>query len=334
MKPFVVIFFTIIFSLSLLGFIMPDQTISKSERRKLTVSMKQPEKYLADQFPFREPFRAIKAYFSYYGFQKLENNDIVMKKNGLFEIPQYDYSMKPYRAYLNTLKDLSKGQFLVALIPDKNSYLDDETLKGDHDKIVEELNDFSVLDLKDALSLDDYYFGDTHWKQERLEDVSEIILKELGMTIENIQYTQKSRGPFAGVYGDRTLIAPVQDELIYLDQEQFQHINVHYYDQEQYHTLYIDEDHLDPYDFFLGGAQSLIEIENDQAFTDRHLIIFRDSFASSIIPLFTPYFEKITVIDNRYVGSKVFLPLVDFENADVLVLNSDLLVRQSSALRQ
>ena len=41
----------------------------------------------------------------------------------------------------------------------------------------------------------------------------------------------------------------------------------------------------DPYEMFLSGSVSLLTIENPSAKTDKELVIFRDSFASSLAPL-------------------------------------------------
>ena len=40
-----------------------------------------------------------------------------------------------------------------------------------------------------------------------------------------------------------------------------------------------------PYDLFLGGPKALLRIENPAANNDRTLIVFRDSFGSSLVPL-------------------------------------------------
>ena len=53
--------------------------------------------------------------------------------------------------------------------------------------------------------------------------------------------------------------------------------------------------------FFLGGSKSLISIENPNAKTDRELVMFRDSFGSSIAPLLAEDYAKITLVDIRYL---------------------------------
>ena len=52
-------------------------------------------------------------------------------------------------------------------------------------------------------------------------------------------------------------------------------------------------DSLDSYEVYLDGASSFIEIENKNSLSDKELIIFRDSFGSSLIPLLINYYKKI-----------------------------------------
>ena len=81
----------------------------------------------------------------------------------------------------------------------------------------------------------------------------------------------------------------------------------------------------DQYNIFLSGAKNgLVVMENPNAATDRHLILIRDSFGSSIAPLLAGDYAKVTLIDLRVTSPASLARFVDFENADVLVLLSAL----------
>jgi len=88
-----------------------------------------------------------------------------------------------------------------------------------------------------------------------------------------------------------------------------------------------------PYDVFLSGASSFIEIENKNINDGSTLIIFRDSFASSLAPLLIPYYNKIIMVDLRYIHFDYAKNIIDFENADVLFLYSTLIINNSSTLK-
>ena len=84
---------------------------------------------------------------------------------------------------------------------------------------------------------------------------------------------------------------------------------------------------------FLSGSLSLITIENPNATTDKELVIFRDSFGSSIAPLLVEGYAKVTLVDIRYVASDLVGRFVDFENQDVLFLYSTLVLNNSVTLK-
>ena len=89
----------------------------------------------------------------------------------------------------------------------------------------------------------------------------------------------------------------------------------------------------DLYDVFLSGSRSLLTIENPGAATDRELIVFRDSFGSSMIPLLIADYKTVTVVDIRYVSSNFLDQLVDFHGQDVLFLYSTSVLNNSSTLK-
>ena len=89
----------------------------------------------------------------------------------------------------------------------------------------------------------------------------------------------------------------------------------------------------DLYDVFLSGARSLLTIENPQAATDRELIVFRDSFGSSLVPLLVQDYAKVTLVDIRYVRIDLLDQFLDFHGQDVLMLYSTLVLNSSSTIR-
>ena len=90
---------------------------------------------------------------------------------------------------------------------------------------------------------------------------------------------------------------------------------------------------VDSYDVFLSGPSSFIEIINDKSDNSRELIVFRDSFGSSLVPLLIPFYNKITVVDLRYISLEIVKDYIDFDGNDVLFLYSTLIVNNSSTLK-
>jgi len=89
----------------------------------------------------------------------------------------------------------------------------------------------------------------------------------------------------------------------------------------------------DLYDVFLSGPVSVLTVENPAANTDKELIVFRDSFGSSMVPLLIPGYAKVTLVDIRYLPADKLGEFVEFENQDVLFLYSTLVLNQSSMLK-
>ena len=76
----------------------------------------------------------------------------------------------------------------------------------------------------------------------------------------------------------------------------------------------------DLYDIYLSGARALLRIENPNPKTSRHLIVFRDSFGSSLIPLLAENYASVTIVDLRYISSAVLNQYITFAGQDVLFL--------------
>ena len=90
----------------------------------------------------------------------------------------------------------------------------------------------------------------------------------------------------------------------------------------------------DPYEMFLGGARSIIRITNPNAAKERRLIVFRDSFGSSIAPLLAAGYSEITLVDIRYISTSALGRLVDFTKADdALFLYSASVINNSETIK-
>ena len=88
------------------------------------------------------------------------------------------------------------------------------------------------------------------------------------------------------------------------------------YDLEKYQSS------ADKYNLYLSGPTSIITIDNPNTKTKKELILFRDSFGSSIAPLLIENYRKITLIDFRYINEKLIEQYIKFENQDILFLYS------------
>ena len=174
---------------SLLHIIIPDNEISNTERRKLAKFpqieltneyITKIDKYLTDNFPYRNTFRSIKAKFNYNILNKKDNNKIYLKDNYIFK-SNYPTNTKSINNFITKsnkiLNNLTpNNNTYLMIIPDKNYYLNDNNfLQIDYNYIYKELEilNLPAIDIRNILELSDYYETDTHWKQERLSKVVE-----------------------------------------------------------------------------------------------------------------------------------------------------------------
>ena len=107
------------------------------------------------------------------------------------------------------------------------------------------------------------------------------------------------------------------------------------YETKKYTQIY-DYDKiksLDKYDIYLSGASSIIDIVNPTSISNKELIVFRDSYGSSLIPLLIDGYKKITVVDIRYVSSRILDKYIKFNNQDILFMYSVLTINNSFSIR-
>ena len=205
-------------------------------------------------------------------------------------------------------------------------------------RIITANTEFSkYIDIFPELSIDDYYKTDTHWRQENLLDVITKISKEMGfeglLSQEyNVNTLDKN---FYGVYCGQSSLPLSADRIKYLTNDLFSDLIVTNLENQKKINVYDMERAFgrDPYEMFLSGPVSLITIENPNAKTDKELILFRDSFGSSIAPLFVEGYRKITLVDIRYMTSNSLDKFIEFNGQDVLFLYSTLVLNNSETLK-
>ncbi len=349
-------------ALVLFGWFGPERDISETERRplaqmpELTVNsvleggfMDKFEDYTLDQFPLRDTFRQVKSLFHYYVLNQSDNNDIYIA-DGYAAVQEYPlsetslkYAMDRFnRIYEKYLKD-SGSDIWMAVVPDKGFYLAEKSghLAMDYealfDAVAEKMPWANQIDLTGTLDETDYYRTDTHWRQEQLLPTAEVLCQALGVdgfTAEELTPVLVER-PFYGVYYGQAALPMEAEELYVLSGEILDGCTV--YDHETGKTTAIhDMDKLtsrDLYDVYLSGAKAMLTIENPKAATDRELIVFRDSFGSSMVPLLVKDYASVTVVDIRYIASDFLDSFVTFDGQDVLFLYSTLVLNSSDTLK-
>jgi len=141
--------------------------------------------------------------------------------------------------------------------------------------------------------------------------------------------------PFYGVYHGQAALPLPSEQLNYLTNDIIDSYTVFDYELNKEGPVYDMEkaDSNDPYSMFLSGTKSLLKITNSSVNTDKKLIIFRDSFGSSIAPLLAQGYSETYVVDIRYITSDILGNFIDFENSDVLFLYCATVMNNSIMLK-
>lgn len=367
----VISFFLLLIGFSVAAICLPDKDISESERRyyekfpELSVQavmdgtyVEKLEKYLLDHFAGRDVFRIAKTELETTLFGKIDANHYVKEDGYLFEL-DLDWSKaqitKTAKAFAKLQKDwFGDAEVYFSVIPDKASFLPEEKYPVGTDGFVAEelkvqLKDAEYIDIYPYLTKEDYYKTDLHWKQESITDVAEVLLKGLGADqsagssavkeddIDSSKYvSQLITSEFYGGYAGASAYSVEPDELIGLTSDVIDSAIVYDYETGKETTIYAPEkvDGTDPYDYYLWGARALLSVKNPLCDNGKKLLLFRDSFGSSIAPLLLEGYEEITLVDLRYVTAAYLPQLIEFDGyEDVLFLYSENILRNSGSLK-
>ena len=303
------------------------------------------EDYTLDQFPLRDRFRQLKALTHYYVFGQKDNNEIYIADGhaAQMEYPldegSVDRALKQFqKVYDRYLKD-SGSRIYTTVIPDKGYYLAEENgyLALDYEKMFAQVQSgmpwAEYVDITACLGIGNYYYTDTHWRQEYILVVAKALSQAMGVTyprIEDFTQTLLER-PFYGVYYGQAALPMKSEPMYILENELLDGCSVFNYTTGKTAPVY-DMEKLyskDQYEVFLSGAQSLLRIDNPKGDPDKRLILFRDSFGSSLAPLLVQNYGQVILVDIRYIMVENLGRFVDFQNADVLFMHSSLVLNKN-----
>jgi hypothetical protein len=144
---------------------------------------------------------------------------------------------------------------------------------------------------------------------------------------------------FYGVYAGQSAMNPKPDTITVLTNDVIEGLQVRLLDMNtgaMKSSEVYDMDKAnsrDPYELFLSGNQAYVQITNPANTEGKRLIVFRDSFGSSITPLLAQGYSEVILLDLRYLSSSYVGQQVDFENADVLFMYSTLLLNNSTGMK-
>ncbi len=355
---------TCVFALVLLGIsalciLKPAADYSENERRPLEKLpsfdienvfegdfMAEFEKYATDQFPARDTMRGVKAFFATNVLMKKDNNSLFVKDGHISKLDDsvnenmLDYAAKLFEKIVEKHAD---GNIYFSIVPDKNFYLTKGSIypSMDYDALIETMKGktpfMEYIDITNMLSVDDYYKTDTHWRQEKILDVANTLANKMGVTIPSRYKENEMERDFYGVYHGQNALPFEGDKMVYLTNDVIDNFVVTYYStgEGKLGEVYNMKKAAgrDMYEMFLSGSESVVVIENPMAQNDKEVVIFRDSYASSLAPLLAQGYKKTTLVDIRYMQSSFLEDYVSFDGCDILFIYSTSVLNTSTSMK-
>lgn len=300
----------------------PQNEFSDFERRYLSSAPAVPsltswktdkeiESYLSDRIPFRRAMVGIDATANVMTGRRTQLE--TWPVNGVFLEKPVDGTAEVLNRRLEQLNEVAQKAEAPwrIIVPTGHGYL----LHGEMNPLLKPLYAaegelYSALaECGQYVALDDdfnketaYYATDHHWSLEGVyaayrayctgEGITPLALEAFELTsYDNFYGTTYSRSgyPFAGADTLRCAEPGEGVHLTIMD------------DGSEYDSLIFPE-HAETYDgyaVYLGGNHGLLEITNENA-PEGTLLVFKDSFANSLLPLLSAHYSRIVAMDARY----------------------------------
>ncbi len=253
-----------------------------------------------------------------------------------------DYAALKFQQLYDSYLTDNDGHIYLSVVPDKGSFTappegyTPASAQETADTLLAQLDFVQYVDIAPGLTLEDYYRTDPHWRQECLVATAQTLAQAMDVPLAGDFQENAIDVPFYGAYAEKAGEPLVADTLRYLTGEVLDACTVYDYETDAQETLYdlsaVETD--TPYDLYLQGSRSLLRIDSPLSATDRTLVVFRDSFGSSLIPLLAESYRTIYAVDIRYLSSQMVGRFLSFDGSeDVLFLYSTLVLQNSRTMK-
>ena len=253
-----------------------------------------------------------------------------------------DYAALKFQQLYDSYLTGNDGHIYLSVVPDKGSFTappegyTPASAQETADTLLAQLDFVQYVDIAPGLTLKDYYRTDPHWRQECLVATAQTLAQAMDVPLAGDFQENAIDVPFYGAYAEKAGEPLAADTLRYLTGEVLDACTVYDYETDAQETLYdlsaVETD--TPYDLYLQGSRSLLRIDSPLSATDRTLVVFRDSFGSSLIPLLAESYRTIYAVDIRYLSSQMVGRFLSFDGSEnVLFLYSTMVLQNSRTMK-
>lgn len=253
-----------------------------------------------------------------------------------------DYAARKLQQLHDSYLTGNDGHIYLSVVPDKGSFTEPPegytpaSAQETADALLAQLDFAQYVDIAPGLTLEDYYRTDPHWRQECLIATAQTLAQAMDVPLAGDFQENAIDVPFYGAYAEKAGEPLAADTLRYLTGEVLDACTVYDYETDAQEPLYdlsaVETD--TPYDLYLQGSRSLLRIDSPLSATDKTLVVFRDSFGSSLIPLLAESYRTIYAVDIRYLSSQMVGRFLSFDGSeDVLFLYSTMVLQNSRTMK-
>ncbi len=347
-------FFALLVCLLVLKIASDDKPFSQTENRyleqkpKLGISavksgdfMSRVENYFSDQFPFRDRIVSFKS-AAERSLGKTEQNNVYIGKDGWLFENQSKYDAKKVKLTTDALSEFSenckiKNQVFM-LVPDSTFFMKDklprflqfesqaEQIAQIHKALPENMKKIDSVKMfdsvKDKSTL--YYKTDHHWTSRAAKTAFDFTAPQLGIDASKTEFEfHRLTDNFYGTLASSSGIYDSPDAIeVCIPKNSGGTYVVNNADEKSKAPSLFALSKLDltnKYEVFLGGNFSRITISTTNL-NHKNLLILKDSYANCFIPMLTPFYQNIVIIDARYFTDNINDILLDYKFTDLLVL--------------
>lgn len=327
----------IIFVFSLLTVTGKDRDYSENENRYLAGKpqfsassvangkyMKDTESYLSDQFFGRDAFVKTRTKVDIFVGKKEINDVYIGKRHYLFEKPAaYEETrVGETIASMNSLtEDNPTVRSFIAIAPDASEVLSDYMPRNAPTQnqteqiatVYSQLPDVTGIDLCTPLTAAEdrpslYYRTDHHWTSSAAHIAFDQIAAAMELDTSAYSYTDMPvTNNFQGTLASSSGVFSARDTIYVTVPDPEVKTVVTYVNEKEKTASMFASDKLtekSKYDVFFGGNFAQINIENSVG-SSRILLVIKDSYANCVVPMLTPYFKTIIMVDPRYYTDDV-----------------------------
>lgn len=339
--------------------VMPEQGFSENENRTLTVLPKfhwkdfwsgayqaELENAVDDQVPGRDHFTALAtlsqrlAGYRDVGGAYLASDDTLISKTTADDIEQFRY-MENLR-YVEYLSEQCPEQLSLMLVPSAGTILSEQLPPqapfyeaGPMYKAARVVcSETQILDLRKALRIQRelleeeewntsvYFRTDHHWTLPGAYQGYAAYMK--AQNREPREYAsfepELVSEEFYGTLYSKVLDQSMKADVMYAA-SQVGDVKSVICDGKERAGIYVKKklDTKDKYAYFFGGNYGELRVQMETE-SDRKLLVFKDSFANSMIPFLLNDYREVIMIDLRYYRQSVAKLLEEEDDAEILVL--------------